>query len=110
MLLNLTLRLRASYVELSLREEQCAVTVAEAAAPLRTAAASMLELEGAGTFAPKEALQNIVRDLGRFGDLLPHLSEARERRVLPGGRAAETLFETYELARALHERAHRIEP
>ena len=108
-LLNLTLRLRASYVELSLREEQCALTVAEAAAPLRTSAVSILELEGRGALAPKEALEMLVRDLGRFGDLLPHLSEARERRTLPAGEAAAILFDTYELARALHERSHRLE-
>jgi len=45
-LLNLSIRLRQSYVERSLREEQCALVVAEAAAPLRTSAASILELEG----------------------------------------------------------------
>jgi hypothetical protein len=111
-LLNLTMRLRGSYVEQSLREEQCALTVAEAAAPLRTAAASILELEGRGTLAPKEALQAIVRELGdaRFDELLPHISEARERRVLPAGRAAAMLFATLELARALHERSHRLTP
>lgn len=111
-LLNLTLRLRGSYVEQSLREEQCAVTIAEAAAPLRTAAASILELEGRGTLAPKEALEAIVRELGeaRFEELLPHVSEARERRVLPAGRAAALLFATIELARALHARAHRLTP
>src|SRR5437762_3872178 len=45
-LLNLVLRLRAAYVERGLREEQIGQVVAEAAAPLRTAAAGMLELEG----------------------------------------------------------------
>lgn len=111
-LLNLTLRLRGSYVEQSLREEQCAITVAEAAGPLRTSAASILELEGRGTLAPKEALETIVRDLGdpRFEELLPHISEAREQRVLPAGSAAALLFATLELARALHERAHRLTP
>jgi hypothetical protein len=111
-LLNLTLRLRGSYVEQSLREEQCALTVAEAAGPLRTSAASILELEGGGRLAPKEALEAIVRELGdaRFGELLPHISEAREQRMLPAGRAAAMLFATLELARALHERSHRLTP
>jgi len=109
-LLNLTLRLRDAYVERSLREEQCAITVAEAAGPLRTSAASILELEGRGTLAPKEALEALVRELGRFEPLLPHLSEARERRVLPAGEAAAILFQTMELAAALHERALRLEP
>jgi hypothetical protein len=109
-LLNLTLRLRGSYVESSLREEQCAITVAEAAAPLRTSAASILELEGRGTLAPKEALETLVRELGRFGELLPHLSEAREQRALPAGQAAQILFDTLQLARALYERSTRLPP
>lgn len=108
-LLNLTLRLRGSYVESSLREEQCAITVAEAAAPLRTAAASIVELEGGATLPPKEALETLVRELGRFGELLPHLSEARERRVLPAGRAAAILFDMLQLARALYERSLRLQ-
>lgn len=109
-LLNLTIRLRETYVGRSLREEQCAIAVADAAAPLRTAAAAMIELEGGVRIAPKEALERVVRELGR-GDLaalLPHVSEARERRALPAGQAAALLFTTLELARALHERAMRI--
>jgi hypothetical protein len=79
---------------------------------LRTSAASILELEGRGTLAPKEALAMFVRERNdaRFDELLPHISEARERRVLPAGRAAEFLFATLELARALHERSHRLTP
>jgi len=106
-LLNLSMRLRELYLARSLREEQCALTIAEATGPLRAAAASILELEGRGTLAPKEALYTFVHDLGPsdFIDLLPHLSEARERRVLPPGRAADLLFTTAELASALHDRA-----
>jgi len=106
-LLNLTIRLREMYIERSLRDEQCAVTVAETAAPLRTAAASMLELEGRSASSPKEALETVVRELGRpeFNELLPHLSEARETRALPRGTAASYFFRTLELARALHRRS-----
>ncbi len=111
-LLNLTIRLREMYVERSLREEQSALTIAEVAGPLRTSAAAILEIEGRGGFAPKEALALVVRELGRADlvDLLPHISEARERRVMPQGRAADILFATLELARALHERALAIAP
>ncbi|MFP5247766.1 MAG: hypothetical protein ACLGH0_13825, partial [Thermoanaerobaculia bacterium] len=106
------IRLREAYVERSLREEQCAITVAEAAGPLRTSAASILELEGRDTLPPKEALETLVRELGdaRLDELLPHVSEARERRVLPPGSAAKFLFATLELARAMHARAMRLEP
>jgi predicted nucleotidyltransferase len=111
-LLNLTLRLREAYVEHSLREEQCAITVAETAGPLRTSAVSILELEGRQSLPPKEALEMLVSELGQpeLVDLLPHLSEAREQRVLPAGRAAAILLDTMELARALHERALRLAP
>jgi predicted nucleotidyltransferase len=106
-LLNLTIRLREMYVDRSLREEQCAVTVAEAAAPLRTSAAAILELEGKGAVAPKEALQAIVQQLNdpRFTELLPHLSQAREERVLPRGKAAAYFFATLDLASALYRRS-----
>ena len=43
-----------------------------------------------------------------LADVLPHLSEARERRVLPAGEAASILFRTLELARALYHRASRL--
>ncbi len=109
-LLNLTMRLREAYVERSLREEQCAITVAESAAPLRTSAASILELEGREPLPPKEALEAVVSELAQpqLADLLPHLSEARERRVLPPGEAAAILFGTLELAGALYERSTRL--
>lgn len=111
-LLNLSIRLREQYMQHSLREEQCAVTVAEVSGPLRTSAASILELERGEAPAPKEALETLVRELSRpeFVELLPHLSEAREGRALPPGRGAAILFTTLELARALHARSHRIEP
>lgn len=109
-LLNLTLRLREMYVERSLREEQCAIVIAETSGPLRTSAASILELEGRRTMTPKEALETLAPELSaKFAELLPHLSEARERRALPAGRAAEILFATLELARAMHDRALRID-
>lgn len=109
-LLNLTMRLREAYVERSLREEQCAITVADATGPLRTSAASILELEGHEPLPPKESLEALANDLAlrELADVLPHLSEAREKRVLPAGEAAAILFRTLELARALYDRASRL--
>ena len=106
-LLRLTMRLRETYVQRSMREEQCALAIADNTGPLRAAAATMLELEGRGPLAPKEALYTFVHDLGPsdFIDLLPHLSEAREKRVLPPGRAAELLYTMTELAGVMHARA-----
>lgn len=62
-LLNQILRLRALYVLRSLRQEQLALVVADAAGPLRSSAATLLELEGQAVSSPREALR-----LGRGGD------------------------------------------
>jgi hypothetical protein len=109
-LLNLSIRLRESYIERSLREEQCAIVVAEVAGPLRTSAVSLLELEDEESMPPKEALEKLVETLGQphLSDLLPHLSEARELRVLPAGEAAAILRDTLDLARAMYQRAQRL--
>lgn len=111
-LLNLNIRLRELYIERSLREEQCAVTVAESAGPLRTAAVSILELEGRGTMPPREALETLVAALGRpeLLSLLPHISEARQQRALPAGQASSIFLGMLDLTSALCDRALRLEP
>src|SRR6478735_3645450 len=59
-LLNLQLRLREQFVSRGLREEQLVLAIADAAAPLRSCAATLLELEGRAAGSPKEALQQFV--------------------------------------------------
>lgn len=103
-LLNQTLRLREIYAERSLREEQAAAAVAEAAGPLRTAAAAILELEGRQAASPKEALETLAAE-GEFGGVLASISEARERKLLAPGQAAGVLFDVVRLAQWLYERA-----
>jgi predicted nucleotidyltransferase len=105
-LLNLTLRLRAAYVERSLREEQLVRVVAEAAAPLRTAAASLLELEGRTPESAKAALRELAGPVLGAGaeSVLARVSEARETRTLPPDVAGETLLALIELARGLRAR------
>ena len=105
-LLNLTLRLRAAYVERSLREEQLVVVVADAASPLRTAAASLLELEGRPAVSPKAALREVALAVGaRTAETtLGRMSEARETGALPYGAAGQTVLDLIELARALRSR------
>jgi len=105
-LLNLTLRLRAAYVERSLREEQLVRVVAEAAAPLRAAAASLMELEGRVLVTPKAALHELAGPvLGAAAEgVLARVSEARETRSLPPDAAGETLLALIELARGLRAR------
>lgn len=103
-LLNQTLRLRDIYAERSLREEQASAAIAEAAGPLRTAAAAILELEGRAAANPKAALETLANE-GDFGGVLTKLSEAREQKLLAPGEAAAALFDVVRLARWLYERA-----
>ncbi len=109
-LLNLTLRLRSMYMSRGLREEQLAAVVADAAGPLRSCAATLLELEGRPAPSPKEALAEVAGALSREGtrELLAQISEAREKSVLPAGVAADALLHMIELARYLRERAEKL--
>ena len=109
-LLNLQLRLRERYVLLSLREEQLALVIAEAAGPLRSSAASLLHLEGQSTPAPKEALEQVVRELNdaSLGLALSEMSAAREERQLAPGKAAPALMSLMELTRRLRERVEQL--
>lgn len=106
-LLNLVLRLRASYVLMSLRPEQLARAVADTAGPLRSCAATLLALEGRTVLSPKEALRVIAKTVEQPAaeDLLSHLSEARENDALPCEVAEITLFGLIELARRMQVRA-----
>lgn len=98
-LLNLTLRLRAGLVEHGRYEERLVRTIAEAAGPLRAAAAQLLELEGQAVPAPREALRTVA------GGPLEELSRARETGTLEPGVAAATLSRLIELADAMRARA-----
>jgi hypothetical protein len=107
-LLNLTLRLRESYISRGLREEQLVATIADAAGPLRSCAATLLELEGAAATSAKDALQQISLTLPtaeKRNEELQLISEASEKRSLPPGVAAPTLFHLIELARLMWARA-----
>jgi predicted nucleotidyltransferase len=109
-LLNLVLRLRQRYLLVSLREEQAAHAVADAAGPLRVCAADLLALEGRAVGTPKEALAAVAAESGGpgSGELLGRLSQAREHGALPPGAAGPTLLGLVDLARALHRRAEAL--
>lgn len=110
-LLNLTLRLRAWYMLRSLREEQLAFVIADAAGPLRAAAAALLGLEGQPTPpSPKDALARVAASLPGAGwaEVLARVSEAREMRRLPPGVAGPALVRLIELTERMRERAARL--
>ncbi len=104
-LLNLSLRLREQYVLRSLREEQAAVALAEAAGPLRACAAAICELEGRTSATPKAALEQLAPELGPYADLLTHITAARQQQRLPVRTGPTDLFAAVELAAKLHQRA-----
>jgi predicted nucleotidyltransferase len=109
-LLNLALRLRAAYALRSLREEQLARVVADAAGPLRANAATLLDLEGVRAPSPREALRTVAAASGEeeLRRAMDRLSEARETGVLPPGEAAPTLFALIGLAERMRARAERL--
>ncbi len=103
-LLNLILRLRAAYVARSLREEQLALVIAEAAPPLRSAAAELLELEGEKPESGRRALERVAG----ADDLLTLVSRARETRKLAPGEAGPAVFRLLELASRMRARSEKL--
>ena len=106
-LLNLALRLRAFYLERGRFEEQLAGLVAQMSGPIRTCAASLLDLEGRPARSPKEALQRFTESLGEPGwePILTSVSQARETRSLPPGVAGDVVMRLIELVGRMRQRA-----
>ena len=110
-LLNLTLRLREAYVERGSTPERLSELISDSAGPLRSCAATLLELEAKPALAPKEALIQFVLGFGEPGweEILTHVSEARERHPLAAETADATLFRMIELAQRLRARADALQ-
>jgi hypothetical protein len=87
------------YALRSLREEQLALVIADMAGPLRSCAATLLELQGQPVESPKEALARIANTLAapEWQETLTHLSEAREAQSLPPGVAGPAVFHLIDL-------------
>ena len=67
-LLNLTLRLREAYVTRGQHAEQAARVLADTLGPLRAAAATLLELEGAPNSDSNAALAAVAASFGAPSD------------------------------------------
>jgi len=106
-LLNLILRLRASYALNSQREERLTALVAETAGPLRASAAEILELEESVRIAPREALERIARALPGDGwnDVLEGIRAARQTGTVASGTGAPLVLRVIDLAYHLLGRA-----
>jgi hypothetical protein len=109
-LLNLVLRLRASYALDRDREERLAIVIADAVGPLRASAAEILELVGTPAATAREALERLAAEwnAARAEALLAAVRTARETRRLDSGVAATMLIEMIELARYLHGRSQAL--
>jgi predicted nucleotidyltransferase len=109
-LLNQLLRMRERFVVAGLREEQLARALADAAGPLRAAAATVLELEGRPAPSAKEALEQVARELGEpaLAAALATMSRAREQGLLAPGEAAPAFLALLSIAGRLRERAARL--
>jgi predicted nucleotidyltransferase len=106
-LMNLVLRLRASYAMHSHHEERLAFLVADAAGPLRASAAEIIALEGSAPPSPREALEAIARTLPTDGwsEALAAITEARHTRAVAPGTGGPLLLKVIELACHLLNRA-----
>ncbi len=109
-LLNYILRARERYMLVSLREEQMSAVVADAAGPLRAAAALILTLEGKPASSPKAALETLAAeiDAANWREPLARLSKAREEAMLAPGEGRPTALYLIGLAQALRERAEKL--
>ena len=109
-LLNIVLRWRNVYALRGGREEALVRAVAEAAGPLRSMAATVLELEDGKTRAPKPALEEVAAALPghEAREAVARISEARDTGVLPVGTAGPTLLVLIGIAESLRQRARAL--
>lgn len=110
-LLNHSLRLRQRYVVTSLRDEQLSGLVADSAGPLRASAAALLALQGKPVLQPKEALEQVAKEISPgLAEVLPLMSKAREEQQLPPGAGGPAVLKLIELSQKMHEQAEALKP
>lgn len=109
-LLNLLLRLRERYLVASLQEAQLAIVIAETAGPLRSAAATLLELEGAPVDSPKAALEKLAQSLPNpdFRATVEQFPQIRQSRSVSPGDGATIMFRLMALTEALRARTDKL--
>lgn len=109
-LLNQQVRMRERYMLLSLNEEQLAGAIADAAGPLRSAAASLAQLEGKSAQSGKQALEAFVDQLGdpALHVALQAMSKARETARLAPGQALPAFTSLMTMTERLREHAEQM--
>ena len=110
-LLNQQVRMRERYMLLSLNEEQLAGAIADAAGPLRSAAASLAQLEGKPAQSGKQALEAFVEQLGEpaLHTALQAMSTARETARLAPGQAMPAFTSLMAITERLREHAEQMQ-
>jgi len=107
-LLNLVLRLREAYVARGHRPEQVVLILTDTFGPLRAAAATLLELEGAPNQDAADALRAVAASFGvECADAAAQLTAAHEGRALEA-MAEHVLFEVLTLTKQMSRRAARL--
>jgi predicted nucleotidyltransferase len=106
-LLNLALRLRVSYVARGRRPEQVARILAETAGPLRTAATTLLELEGPPVIDANAALESAAGSFDQGKKIVAGLLAARSAEANAESSPA-LLFQVIELIKHFSDRAKRL--
>jgi predicted nucleotidyltransferase len=111
-LMNLRIGLRVAYVRHHRFEDQLVGVITYAAGGLRSAAATLLELEGQQRLTPREALLRVVESVGepRLTEAVAQISVAREQGVLPPGTPREVVLALDDLAGRMHDRATKLGP
>lgn len=109
-LLNLILRLRASYVARSLRTEQLILVIARAAGPLRASAAALLDLEGHPAASAQQAFEQLGAELTptNWPQTLALLNAAQDSRLSPTSEAPSLFFSLLDLACLMRSRAQAL--
>ena len=108
-LLNQQVRMRERYMLLSLNEEQLAGAIADAAGPLRSAAASLAQLDDR-PLSGKQALEAFVDQLGdpALHTALQAMSTARETAHLAPGQALPAFTSLMAITERLREHAEQM--
>ena len=109
-LLNLVMRLRASYARDGGHEERIALLLADAAGPLRASAAEILELQGRPAASVREALDVLAAEWSqaRGAALIQSIRTARETRRLEPGTARAALIDAIDLVGHFSGRAFEL--
>ena len=110
-LLNQQVRMRERYMLVSLNEEQLAGAIADVAGPLRSAAASLAQLEGKPAQSGKQALEAFVEQLGEpaLHTALQAMSTARETARLAPGQAMPAFTSLMAITERLREHAEQMQ-